>query len=126
MTVLDRLQRHVVGLDERAREEWEELGRMSYTGGRADLVESDVVQIRALVQDLGIAVAVVPLLIQAARAAEQYETCADCYRRCLEDVQDGIAVRGLAEAKVSFDVARDALRAALAVLAGSTPRMSAA
>jgi hypothetical protein len=41
----------------------------------------------------------------------EYETCADWYIRCLEDVQDRRPVRGLAEAKAGYDSARDALAA---------------
>jgi hypothetical protein len=49
-------------------------------------------------------------------AAREYELCADWYRRCLEGVQDGQVIRGLAEAKAAFDVTRDNLLDGLAAL----------
>jgi len=41
----------------------------------------------------------------------------DWYRRCLEGVQDGHVVRGLAEAKAGYDSAMDELRADVSSLA---------
>jgi len=54
-------------------------------------------------------------------AAQEYETCADWYRRCLEDVVDRRPVRGLSEAKAGFDSARDKFNSAVAAVVSGTP-----
>ena len=55
----------------------------------------------------------VPLLEAVAEASEEYERCADWYRRDLESIIDRSPVRDLAEARAGFDNARDRLLAAL-------------
>ena len=47
------------------------------------------------------------------------------YRRCLEDLQDGRVVRGLAEAKAGYDSAMDELRALAARLAQAEQALEA-
>lgn len=42
-------------------------------------------------------------------AARGYIECSEWYRRCLEDIQDGRPVRGLAEAKASYQISLDLL-----------------